>query len=78
MATFQLPSAVDPAVRMALTLFKGGQKYLHGYSVNSYHIRSDYNLNVNSCQGTACLFSTLFRPFLKTQLHWISLRFLLY
>ena len=40
MATSQLPSAVDPAVRMALTPVRGGQKkYLHGYSVqNSYHM----------------------------------------
>ncbi|EDN00146.1 hypothetical protein BACCAP_01979 [Pseudoflavonifractor capillosus ATCC 29799] len=36
MATFQLPSAVDPAVRMALTRAGGQKKYLHGYSVKTH------------------------------------------
>ena len=47
MATFQLPSAVDPAVRMALTRAGGQKKYLHGYSVKT-HItwqRSVYRKN---------------------------------
>ena len=53
MATSQLPSAVDPAVRMALTRAGGQKKYLHGYSVqNSYHMSensiSDWAAFVNS------------------------------
>ena len=51
MATFQLPSAVDPAVRMALTQLGGQRKYLHGYSVrNSYHIRLNYTAVNEFCQ----------------------------
>ena len=51
MATFQLPSAVDPAVRMALTRAGGQKKYLHGYSVrNSYHIRLNYTAVTGFCQ----------------------------
>ena len=56
MATFQLPSAVDPAVRMALTRMGGQKKYLHGYSVeNSYHMTlssiSDGTYFVNAFPG---------------------------
>ena len=50
MTSLSCLSAVDPAVRMALTL-SGGRKYLHGYSVKL--ISNDafkYSLQQNSCQ----------------------------
>jgi hypothetical protein len=38
MAILLLPPAVDLAVRMAMTLSGWSIKYLHGYSVSSYHM----------------------------------------